>query len=67
MGKRTRQEPEVRINVILPLSEREAFDRWCRYGGRPKQSMTWRIRKLIEADAAGKVDLPRTEPQKHRK
>jgi len=57
-----KEEPMVRINVILPLSERERFDQTCRYNGKIKQSMNWRIRELIRADIEGRVALTRTPP-----
>jgi hypothetical protein len=60
MAKAQKDTNMVRINVILPESEREAFDKWCRYGATHKVSMNLRIRQLLKADAAGKINLSRT-------
>jgi hypothetical protein len=51
----------VRINVIVSPAERDAFDKWCRYGG-TRLSMTARLRQLMHADAAGKIAVPRDAP-----
>ncbi len=59
MPKTLKDEQVVRINVLLPESERTAFDRWCRYGASPKVSMNMRIRQLLRADSAGKVSVSR--------
>jgi hypothetical protein len=52
-------EKMVRINIVLPESEREAFDKWCRYGGKPKVSMNRRLRALLLADVQGQIPIPR--------
>lgn len=60
------EEEIVRINVLLPLKERDAFDLSCRHKpGQIRTSMSWRIRELLAADAAGDTVMPpRRKPPK---
>lgn len=62
MGKDDRDKI-VRINVLVPLSERDAFDLACRVG-KPRTSMNWRIRELMRADSKGTTGVPKSEPPK---
>lgn len=62
MAKAQKDQKMVRINVILTPTEREEFDKWCRYGAGEKVSMNLRIRQLITADVAGRLPVPRIAP-----
>jgi hypothetical protein len=59
-------ESRPRLVIVLPEGERDAFDRACRYGGRPKLSMTAAARELFRQFAAGKLSIDRSKAKKAR-
>jgi hypothetical protein len=61
-----KRKATARINLLVQPDERDAFDRWCRYGG-DRLSMTMRLRQLMLADAAGKIAVPRDAAPRPRK
>lgn len=54
-------DPLVHLNIILPTSERSAFDQWSRYGdgGKVKLSMAAAMRELMRLAVAGKIPVDR--------